>query len=959
MRKYLLMIIAVGIVSLNSFAQDLLGLSTGNYAGVAGMSLNPASIVDSRLKFELNLLGLSNYYSNNYLSVKRDALIKGSFFKDKYKDWSLVQRDLLEENRLAAGERVHLRLNNRVIAPLSFMLTTGKKSAVAFTIANRTGLTVNNLDQSFARLAYNRFEDASLYNNTMDMSGVNMDVLNWLDVGLTYGRVLLNKDKHFLKAAVTFKYIGGVASGYFQSDDLMLAFRDKNTIDASTAYARYGHGEKLGFDMFKSASLKSLRPEAEGFGWNAGVVYEYRGKIDKFKYLNPESEETTRRDKNKYAFKAGVSVMDAGKFTFRKSNLNNDFSANISNWNLKQYNIRNIKDVDTMLASRVMYAATGDNEYTVALPTAYSVQVDFHLGKGFYLNAMTYQPFKLLDADRRMNVEPAYAVTPRFESRVFGFYLPVSYNKFDDWNVGATFRAGPVYFGSGNLASLVFNDKTRTADLHAGLRIPITYGSPSRLAKTFDAVTKSKDKDVYIPAVSKKDSLKHLSAVADQTKDRPATDSVLIKKELEIKSLEARLFELEKQRVLDSIRLAASHQPAAPAVPVTITINNYTGSGTSSVRFDTVKPANAVPAKITAMKPDTVKVKQSLPSQQPQLDTLIKRLAEREMQLKKLKQQLNKADSSGMDDAKPVKEKRTSQVDSKEEKEPLAAIEKRVTNDINKKEAAATQPLAYSPTNNLTRNDIKKLEDEIDDLRKAILTYETVSAAAVTGSNALVTGAQTAKLQKEIAGMRSDMANYQPMEVADSNHALQQEIVRLKEELAAKQQPVTIDTVYALRALEAEIGQLRKDIEAYRAQDKPVVKTPVHIITQTEAPATGKPVAESLLAMQLEKILFDVNKAVIRPVYYNTLNFVAQNLNDYPGLKLQIEGYTDKSGSPQLNKRLSLLRADAVKKYLVRRHVNPSQLLVSNYGEEMPAADNSTGFGKLLNRRVELKFVQE
>ena len=68
-------------------------MGTGNYAGVTGMTLNPASIVDSRLKFDINLIGISNYYSNNYLSVKRDALVTGAFFKDKYKDWSLVQRD--------------------------------------------------------------------------------------------------------------------------------------------------------------------------------------------------------------------------------------------------------------------------------------------------------------------------------------------------------------------------------------------------------------------------------------------------------------------------------------------------------------------------------------------------------------------------------------------------------------------------------------------------------------------------------------------------------------------------------------------------------------------------------------------------------------------------------------------------------------------------------------------------
>ena len=350
MRKYVLLLTVFMWSALIGQAQDLLGLGTGNYSGVTGMTLNPASIVDSRLKFDLNLIGVSNYYSNNYLALKRDALIKGSFFKDKYKDWALVRRDLLHETKLGTNEKVNLRLNNRVMAPLSFMLTTGKKSAIALNISNRTGVTVNNLNQDFARLAYRRFDDASFYGKTMDLSGIDMNVLNWVDIGFTYGRVLLDQDEHFIKAAFTAKYIGGVASGYFQADELSLSFSERNTVNASTPYARYGHGEKLGFDMFKSASLKSLRPEAEGFGWNAGIVYEYRGKIDRFKYLNPESEERLRRDKNKYTFKVGFSIMDAGKLTFKKSGFNNDFSADITDWNLKQYNIRSINDVDTMLS---------------------------------------------------------------------------------------------------------------------------------------------------------------------------------------------------------------------------------------------------------------------------------------------------------------------------------------------------------------------------------------------------------------------------------------------------------------------------------------------------------------------------------------------------------------------------------------------------------------------------------
>ncbi|WP_346238662.1 DUF5723 family protein [Niabella insulamsoli] len=950
MRKYIFTAGLISLMSTAAFSQDLLGLGTGNYAGVTGMFTNPASIVDSRLKFDLNLIGVSNYYSNNYLYVKRDALIKGSFFKDKYKDWSLVQRDLLQEGKLGANERVHMRLNNRVMAPLSFMLTTGKKSAIALNISNRTGFTADNINQDFARLAYRKFEDASFYGSPMNMNGVDLNILNWLDVGFTYGRVLLNQDKHFVKAAFTAKYIGGIASGYYQADEMSLSFNDKNNVNARTPYARYGHGEKLSLDMFKSASLKSLRPEAEGFGWNAGIVYEYRGKIDRFKYLNPESEEKLRRDKNKYTFKVGFSIMDAGRLTFKKSELNNDFSANITDWNLKQYNIRSINDVDTMLSSRVVYQATGDNSYSVSLPTAYSAQFDLHIARGFYVNAMTYQPFSLFDTDKKMHVEAAYAVTPRFESRVLGLYFPVSYNKFDDWNIGATLRLGPVYVGSSNLGSLVFNDKTKTANIHAGLRIPITYGSPSRLAKTFSEATRSRDRDVYDPTAPRRNVLR-----PEPTERRYASvDSTVIKKEMEVKRLEARLFELEKQKVLDSIRLANKN---ATQSPVSITINNYTGAGQPTVKIDTIRT-------VSKIVEDSVSIREINKKRQEQIDDLTKRLAERELLLKELKEK-EAADTDRVSEAADAPK----DSGKKEEKENDSGEKVKEKSETTKKEAASTQPLArsISKADKRLMDELKRerkssedLEDEIRDLRKAILSYSAVSTAGSVGANAMISKRQARKMEAEMDRLRAEMAKYESLTTdasMDSNHLLRNEIDRLNQELRTQGDSINADSLNNIAKLEAEIGALQKDLQQLRNHpDRDVATASDQATSGTIAPSES--ITDRLLSLKLEHILFDVNEVEVRPIYHRTLNFVAKCLNDYPQLNLSIDGYTDKTGNAALNRMLSYQRAQAVQTYLIQHKVDGEQLHINGHGEQLPLVDNSTRYGQMLNRRVELRFFQ-
>jgi outer membrane protein OmpA-like peptidoglycan-associated protein len=77
-------------------------------------------------------------------------------------------------------------------------------------------------------------------------------------------------------------------------------------------------------------------------------------------------------------------------------------------------------------------------------------------------------------------------------------------------------------------------------------------------------------------------------------------------------------------------------------------------------------------------------------------------------------------------------------------------------------------------------------------------------------------------------------------------------------------------------------------------------------------------------------------------------------LLSYPGLKLQVEGYTDSTGSPDFNQKLSENRADAVRDFLVSQGVSQDNIAATGYGQNNPVADNNTTAGRQQNRRVQL-----
>jgi outer membrane protein OmpA-like peptidoglycan-associated protein len=83
----------------------------------------------------------------------------------------------------------------------------------------------------------------------------------------------------------------------------------------------------------------------------------------------------------------------------------------------------------------------------------------------------------------------------------------------------------------------------------------------------------------------------------------------------------------------------------------------------------------------------------------------------------------------------------------------------------------------------------------------------------------------------------------------------------------------------------------------------------------------------------------------------------AEVLKAHPTIKISIEGYTDNTGTPEGNQKLSERRATACKTYLTKKGIDADRMITSGYGETKPIADNKNPAGRAANRRVEFKVV--
>ena len=955
-RSLLLLSIFLTLIFSNTNAQDFLGINTSNYAGVTGLMLQPASIVDSRHKFDINLFSTSANYSNNYLLVDRKALLK--FNSNNFADYQTFKRKYLSEAGLAPGEKAFANISNRTQMPLSFMATLSKKAAIALNIQSRTMAQGRNITSGLAGMAYNGFNYNPLANPVIDASGFNVHALNWAEVGLTYGRVLVSTKQHFVKAAFTGKYLGGIASVYAGSNDISFGINPDSSLNLNTSRAEYTHSpsRKLS-DIFN----KSFQPDVSSFGFDAGIVYEFRGNIDKLSKISKDDHKAylaDRRDANKYMFRLGVSLLDAGMFNFTKSTFSNNFSANITNWRVADANYGSINDFDTALNNRVTAFPSDQRNYKVHLPTALSVQLDIRFVKGLYLNVMAYRPIKLNnDNGYRFDNYGYYSITPRWEGRHFGLYIPYTFaNEIGNYKqnmLGATVRLGSFFIGSSNLGTMAFNKKLSAADIYMGLKISITYGKSTKATRWLEKMKLKKMDDGVVSADSMRTSTK-----MDTSYSKPVVPA--------------------SQLLVDYKNGQVFSVPAHPGSVVIINNNYYYGTEGALLSRDTIKKIrynsdtaiitidSAAATQSARFELQTKAMQDTLNRKKAQLDTLIKNLEQlrKNMDSSSASRQFFNNDSSllsfvGADSATLANYLEADRARLKQAPEASDTVKESAiisksyggsngaapADEAVKKKATQTKTVVAKQNNELpiSQSTPAKKQQTQERLYQppAVAPYYTGAAVGKQVYNqsrntagSLLTDKQ--QLQKGIDPLPTGGAKYLPIPVpVQQSSAVPQGRI---DTVYIKETQIIRDTFFVTDTILATSLPVKSDTVVKSVTLKPEKKS----------------IDYNLLPPTI--VLFGLNKSNITPVYLRGLNYVAGLLVKDSLCIANISGHTDRTGSARANEIVSLKRANAVKQFLLQKSVNENQLTILTFSGTQPVTAEKGKQADSQNRRVEIKL---
>jgi outer membrane protein OmpA-like peptidoglycan-associated protein len=182
----------------------------------------------------------------------------------------------------------------------------------------------------------------------------------------------------------------------------------------------------------------------------------------------------------------------------------------------------------------------------------------------------------------------------------------------------------------------------------------------------------------------------------------------------------------------------------------------------------------------------------------------------------------------------------------------------------------------------------------------------------------------------------------------------QEAVERLKAEqarLSAQEQQQAADQARLLaqqaeqKAQEAD--RLRAQAEQAQQQLRQQLLQQFNLILETRDTARG-------LIVNMSDVLFDFNKYTLRPAAREKLAKISGIILSHPGLRLEVDGYTDSVGGDDYNMKLSENRADGVRSYLIGEGIVPDDIAAKGFGKDDPVASNDTAAGRQKNRRVEM-----
>jgi hypothetical protein len=448
--KHIILLIATTIGFTRILAQDYHAITGSNYAGALSVHNNPASIVNVPYPWDITLAGLQAKYQTNVIRVVNYSLLSSPASSEFFISSGSFARK--------GNEQLNLNL-------LNTRLAVGKKTVLALGANLR----------SFANIStssYNYSDSIETVNELFALNPGNtplearMRTSSWVELYGAIGRTLFDEPGFRINAGLTMKVNRGIGGARLELDGM---YRDRTIVNGTPQYAlregQFAYGYSSTIDRWNSGRTTTenlrevLTASRMGLSLDAGLEL----------LIKPQGEPGFMEDEETYYdydWKIGASLLDLGYAFYAYSNNSRAGRIPVTGLDADRLDQAFLESIPSMEAFSDSVQAVFDarrlsGEFRIWAPTRLVLNVDRFINSAFYVNAELSVNVISLLGDKRLYVKNmnAIRVTPRWETRRFGAYIPFLYNAQNQFWVGAAIKAGPLLLGVHNLGN-VFGKKS-------------------------------------------------------------------------------------------------------------------------------------------------------------------------------------------------------------------------------------------------------------------------------------------------------------------------------------------------------------------------------------------------------------------------------------------------------------------------------------------------------------------
>ena len=435
---------------LNVSAQEMWGFSNSNFSGNMGIFLNPSTIVAAPYGYEFNLIAADVFAQNTYVYIPKNENVFLSGLTGSRKDVTFLDK---YTNKLQNGFGHVL-----VIGP-SF-IKNKRETAWGIHTAFRNELSATDVPSSLAKFIFVKYRYQPLINSHFITVPFSAAMLNWAEIGGTYGRILIEKQDHFLKIAVSLNLLAGFDGLYLDARKADYTIIDSSGVIVHSFDATIGHAiSHDGNNLFK----------IRGFGLSTTIGATYIHKRRSGGYDCNKTADNVR----KYQYRLGFSLMDFGFIRFSNdAQVMNIGTGTDRNWlHLDTVLFHSVVHLDELLSNNINGTVnTAENKsFTMYLPGAVSVQFDYSFTPHVYgnlsiVNRIKYSPKEVVRGNQ-------VDVSVRYEKRKWEVTGDFTLFEYNQPSFGLGFRYWIFVLGTDRLPELLSLTDVQSFDLFFGFKL--------------------------------------------------------------------------------------------------------------------------------------------------------------------------------------------------------------------------------------------------------------------------------------------------------------------------------------------------------------------------------------------------------------------------------------------------------------------------------------------------------